>query len=72
VSADFSRVCREVSVDDLESVEWAGAISEHVGLMFKSLLLERVLIARAGGVTWQEIGDALGMSRQSAQQRFGG
>lgn len=27
--------------------------------------------ARAGGFTWQEIGDALGTTRQAAQMRFG-
>jgi hypothetical protein len=35
--------------------------------------LERELVAsaRREGATWQQIADALGMSRQSAQQRFG-
>lgn len=28
--------------------------------------------ARDEGATWQEIGDALGITRQAAQQRFGG
>lgn len=28
--------------------------------------------ARAAGHTWQELGDALGVSRQAAQERFGG
>ena len=27
--------------------------------------------ARAAGYTWQEIGDALGVSRQAAHERFG-
>lgn len=27
--------------------------------------------ARAAGATWQDIGDALGVTRASAQQRFG-
>jgi hypothetical protein len=27
--------------------------------------------ARAGGFTWAEIGDALGVSRQAAHERFG-
>jgi hypothetical protein len=29
------------------------------------------LSARAEGVTWEEIGGTLGMSKQAAQQRFG-
>lgn len=28
--------------------------------------------ARAAGTTWQEIGDALGVTRQAAEARFGG
>ena len=40
------------------------------------LLLERgiadtVALARAQGLTWQQIGDALGTTRQAAWQRFG-
>lgn len=27
--------------------------------------------ARVGGASWQEIGDALGLTRQGAQQRYG-
>lgn len=27
--------------------------------------------ARVGGATWAELGEALGISRQAAQQRFG-
>ncbi len=28
--------------------------------------------AKAEGATWEEIGDSLGITRQAAQQRFGG
>lgn len=31
-----------------------------------------VAVARERGVTWREIGDTLGISRQAAQQRFAG
>lgn len=34
-------------------------------------LAQMVANARAGGHSWQEIGDALGISRQGASQRFG-
>ena len=33
-------------------------------------LLEAVRIARKNGITWEEIGKALGVSRQSAWERF--
>jgi predicted ArsR family transcriptional regulator len=29
-----------------------------------------VALARSGGTTWQEIADALGISRQAAHERF--
>lgn len=34
----------------------------------------RALVAdlREAGATWEDIGDALGVTRQAAQQRFGG
>ena len=31
-----------------------------------------VKAARVNGATWQEIGDSLGVTRQAAQQRWGG
>lgn len=31
---------------------------------------DRVIAARAGGASWQQIGDALGVSRQSAWEAF--
>lgn len=36
----------------------------------KDLLQQRVDDARENGHTWQTIGDALGMSRQAAHERF--
>jgi pyrroloquinoline quinone (PQQ) biosynthesis protein C len=35
------------------------------------LTLEQVGKARREGATWQQLGDALGVSRQSAHERFG-
>lgn len=36
-----------------------------------SLIDEAVGVARADGRTWEEIGDALGISKQAAWERFG-
>lgn len=30
-----------------------------------------VVVARANGASWQQIGDALGTTRQNAQKRYG-
>ncbi|GAA3696109.1 hypothetical protein GCM10022204_10090 [Microlunatus aurantiacus] len=38
----------------------------------RDLLRQSVLAARAAGCSWAAIGAELGMSRQAAQQRFGG
>jgi hypothetical protein len=35
-------------------------------------LRSKVRRARQGGVTWEHIGEALGITRQGAQARFGG
>ncbi|PKI91606.1 hypothetical protein CW368_06735 [Actinomycetales bacterium SN12] len=50
------------------------AISRADELVHRSqaLLVEMVVSARAAGVSWQAIGDALGVSRQAAFKRFGG
>lgn len=32
---------------------------------------EAVQVVREAGATWEDIGDALGISRQAARQRFG-
>ena len=34
------------------------------------LMHRQVKIARSMGLTWQQVGDALGTTRQAAQQRF--
>lgn len=38
----------------------------------EAALLEGVRDARRYGASWTDVGDALGVSRQAAQQRFGG
>ena len=62
--------------------EWAGLTDEELlaGLpriaatsaQVEAGLRERVLDLRERGVTWVRIGDALGMTRQSAWERFHG
>lgn len=43
----------------------------HISEGVKLLEYEVVLDAREQGMTWDEIGRCLGMSRQAAQQRYG-
>lgn len=53
--------------NELEALGDAAALLAGV----EQLLQARVDLARRHERTWQEIGDALGVSRQAAQQRFG-
>jgi hypothetical protein len=59
----------------------AFTVADHLALIAASagaeeaartLLRRSVAAARAGGASWASIGAELGMSRQAAQQRFGG
>lgn len=52
---------------DLEAVGDAAALLAGV----EQLLQARVDTARRHDRTWQDIGDALGVSRQAAQQKYG-
>ena len=56
------------SEDRLALVRRAAAAERAV----KELLEQSVSAARGGGHSWSAIGDALGLSRQAVQQRFGG
>jgi hypothetical protein len=47
-----------------------GTAQELAALATEALRLT-VDLARAGGRTWQELGDVLGVTRQAAFQRFG-
>ena len=42
-----------------------------VGELVEQRLIDEVRHQRRMGATWQEIGDALGTTRQSAHERFG-
>jgi len=58
-------------VGDWESAPLDG-LCESVGLAHSLDKLQRQLVlqARSAGRSWTEIGDALGVSKQSAWQRF--
>ncbi|KAB7742478.1 hypothetical protein GA707_16410 [Nostocoides sp. F2B08] len=58
----------ESAEDHLAVVRRAAAAERAV----KDLLAQSVSAARGGGHSWAAIGDALGLSRQAVQQRFGG
>lgn len=48
-------------------------LAELAGLreVVDGALVDAVTLARTSGYSWQFVGDVLGMTRQSAQQRFG-
>lgn len=65
---DFTRTGQDWRErDDLEALGDAAALLAGV----EQLLQARVEMARRHDRTWQEIGDALGVSRQAAQQKYG-
>jgi hypothetical protein len=49
----------------------AVAAARDLSRLTEDAMREAVARARAAGATWQEVGDALGASRQAAFQRFG-
>jgi hypothetical protein len=53
--------------------DWAGSIERAVGMREAADDVVRAVVqqARRNGVTWQVIGDALGVTRQAAFQRYG-
>lgn len=54
---------------ELHFAEWLVEVSE-LTLLAEELVREEVKLARAHGISWQEIADGLGMTRQSAHERF--
>lgn len=61
-------------VRDLDAADHLALIQrcQAAGTVTKSLTLQAVDAARTAGHSWADIGSELGMSRQAAQQRFGG
>lgn len=55
----------EELIDFVDQARWMLGLAKDAA----DLAVER---AREGGVTWQQIGDLFGTTRQAAQQRFGG
>jgi hypothetical protein len=60
---------RVLTADD----DWTGSIERAVGMQAAADDVVRAVVqqARRNGVTWQVIGDALGVTRQAAFQRYG-
>jgi hypothetical protein len=63
----FAAPVLENSDGELSQVRAAAAVQAKTG----QLVAAAVQSARSAGCTWQQIGDALGVSRQAAFQRFG-
>jgi hypothetical protein len=58
--------------DPLERVAAAATIKDQVAAIGDELVDHFVAEARAAGCSWTQIGEALGVTRQAAQQRNGG
>ena len=56
----------------LHRIEAAATIREQIEQLSYELLDHFVKAARASGCSWTQIGEALGVTRQAAQQRHGG
>jgi hypothetical protein len=64
---------QRLSIDSLTPTDFVRsiAVADEIERASRLQLRRAVLAARANGVSWQVIGDALGTSRQSAFKRFG-
>ena len=60
------------STDALERVSAAALLKDRIEHVGDELLDHFVKEARDAGCSWNQIGDALGVTRQAAQQRHGG
>lgn len=58
--------------DPLQQVEAAAALKDQIEHLADELLDHFVKQARAADCSWTQIGEALGVTRQAAQQRHGG
>ncbi|MFC5930946.1 hypothetical protein D6T64_12190 [Cryobacterium melibiosiphilum] len=74
-------LARSAALDNLiNAAEFVSTRTDTLDMIRAAIMVElhatnarRAIIsqARAEGRTWQEIGDALGVTRQSAHERFG-
>lgn len=66
---DALLAARVLTTDD----DWAGSIERAVSIQAAADDVVRAVVqqARQNGATWQVVGDALGVSRQAAFQRYG-
>jgi Clp amino terminal domain, pathogenicity island component len=62
----------QTSDDPLQRLEAAALIRRQIESVADELLDHFVNEARAAGCTWAQVGDALGVTRQAAQQRHAG
>lgn len=53
---------------ELEQMRWARWVMAEAAQLVEATVIE----ARAAGIPWSAIGDVHGVTKQAAQQRFGG
>lgn len=65
---EFERSLRraQIDIDGLRRLRYMKAALEHIAV----LIDEAVLLARSQDRSWEDIGDALGITKQSAHERF--
>lgn len=56
--------------NELDRVQEAGGLAGQVGMLTEQLLDYFVQDARRAGLSWSQIGERLGVTKQGAQQRF--
>lgn len=62
-----------ISIDAMKSGQYAEALRAMLLAQMSADLVSRQIVdaARVAGATWQDVGNVLGVTRQSAEQRFG-
>lgn len=71
VVPDLDTLAAEIAADSpMAGVTAANALADRLRARADELLDLHIDRARAGGASWSEIGCALGISKQAAQQRF--
>ena len=62
----MSVIATSLPVEPLEALRYLAVSESELGRIRR----EQVIAARTAGASWQQIGDALGVSRQSAWESF--